>query len=198
MFSSDEARSGVKYKANADWPVLGRKLRKDINRVKNGLPLLTSDDVKRYIETGVITVDGIQLVQGDLTVSRYVELSSGDQPTLAANTDNDVVIVLDIQIHPELVGEGLARELINRVQKLRKKAGLQATDDVEVFYKFDSSADADGLKQAMADHGDLIKRAVRSSPRDVAELPAGKALIIEEVQEVAEVRFTLLLVRELR
>ncbi|KAF8518467.1 isoleucine-tRNA ligase [Gautieria morchelliformis] len=195
VFSSDETRSGVKYKANADWPVLGRKLRKDINRVKNGLPLLSSDDVKGYIKNGLITVDGIQLVQGDLAVSRYVELPSGDQATFAPNTDNDVVIVLDIQVHPELVGEGLARELINRVQKLRKKAGLQATDDVDVFYHFDAGADADELKRAMQDYGEMIKRAIRGSPSDVAQRLAGKEQIIEEVQEVADVRFTLFLVK---
>jgi isoleucyl-tRNA synthetase len=196
VFSSDETRSGVKYKANADWPVLGRKLRKDINRVKNGLPLLSSDDVKGYIKNGLITVDGIQLVQGDLTVSRYVELPSGDQTTFAPNTDNDVVIVLDIQVHPELVGEGLARELINRVQKLRKKAGLQATDDVDVFYQFDAGADADELKRAMQDYGEMIKRAIRGSPIDVTQRVAGKEQIIEEVQEVADVRFTLVLVKK--
>lgn len=195
IFSSDEARSGVKYKATADWPVLGRKLRKDINRVKNGLPLLSSDDVKGYIENGVITVDGIQLVQGDLTVSRYVEVPSGDLATFAPNTDNDVVIVLDIQVHPELVGEGLARELINRVQKLRKKAGLQATDDVDVFYKFDADGETDELKRAMEEYEDMIKRAVRSSPRDVVHRPVGKEVIIEEEQEVADVRFTLSLVK---
>ncbi|KAF8482215.1 isoleucine-tRNA ligase [Gautieria morchelliformis] len=195
VFSSDETRSGVKYKATADWPVLGRKLRKDINRVKNGLPLLSSDDVKGYIKNGLITVDGIQLVEGDLAVSRYVEFSSGDQATFAPNTDNDVVIVLDIQIHPELVGEGLARELINRVQKLRKKAGLQATDDVDVFYHFDTGADADELKRAMQDYGEMIKRAIRGSLSDLAERLPGKEQIIEEVQEVADVQFTLFLVK---
>ncbi|KAF8585961.1 isoleucine-tRNA ligase [Ramaria rubella] len=195
LFSSDEVLSGVKYKATADWPVLGRKLRKDINRVKNGLPLLSSDDVKRYVETGAITIDGIQLVRGDLTVSRYVELPSNDQTTFAPNTDNDVVVILDIQVHPELVGEGLARELINRVQKLRKKAGLQATDDVDVFYKFDGGAEADDLKRAMEDYKEMIKRAIRFSPRSVVERPTGDEVIIEEEQEIAEVQFTLSLVK---
>ena len=195
VFTSDEGRSGVRYKALADWPVLGRKLRKDIGRVKNGLSLLSSEDVKEYIEKGVITVDGIQLVQGDLTVSRYVELPPSDQATFAPNSDNDVVIVLDIQVHPELVGEGLARELINRVQKLRKKAGLQATDDIEVFYQFEGAADADDLKRAMVDYEEMIRRATRDTPRDVVHRPQGKDLVIEEEQEIADVKFTLSLVR---
>lgn len=196
VFTSDEVRSGVRYKATADWPVLGRKLRKDINRVKNGLPLLSSEDVKGYVETGIITVDGIQLVQGDLTVSRYVELpTDNEQATFAPNTDNDVVIVLDIQIHPELIGEGLARELINRVQKLRKKAGLQATDDIEVFYRFNQGADPEDLKRAMVEYEEMIRRTVRNAPRDVVHRSQGKELIIEEEQEIADVKFSLLLVR---
>ncbi|KAF8530134.1 isoleucine-tRNA ligase [Hysterangium stoloniferum] len=195
VFSSDETRSGVKYKAIADWPVLGRKLRKDINRVKNGLPLLSSEDVKGYMDSGIIVVDGIQLVQGDLAVSRYVELPPNDQATFAAHTDNDVVVILDVQIHRDLIGEGLARELINRVQKLRKKAGLQATDDVDVFYKFEEGADADDLKQAMVEYEEMIRRAVRATPKDVVRWSEGTEKIIEEEQDIAEVRFALTLVK---
>jgi isoleucyl-tRNA synthetase len=194
-FSSDEVRSGVKYKATPDWPVLGRKLRKDINRVKNGLPLLSSDDVKGYMDTGIILVDGIQLVRGDLTVSRYVELLPSAQATFAAHTDNDVVVILDVQIHADLVGEGLARELINRVQKLRKKAGLQATDDVDVFYKFEDGADADEMKQAMVEYEEMIRRAVRATPKNLVRRSESTEKIIEEEQEIAEVRFALTLVK---
>ena len=46
VFSSDETLSGVQYKAVADWPVLGRKLRKDLGRVRNALPNVPSDAVK--------------------------------------------------------------------------------------------------------------------------------------------------------
>lgn len=192
-FSSDEGRAGVKYKATADWPVLGRKLRKDINRVKNGLPLLSSDDVKRYVETGKVTVDGIELIRGDLTVSRYVEHAPSSDGTYSANTDNDVVVILDIQVHPELVGEGLARELINRVQKLRKKANLQPTDDVDVFYVFTDEAEAEDLKKAIGDYGEMIRKTLKALLKNAQ--PPSKGLMITEDQEVAEIKFTLSLVR---
>lgn len=195
VFSSDEIRSGVKYKVTADWPVLGRKLRKDINRVKNALPLVSSDDVKKYMETGVITVDGIELVKGDLIVARYVELPPSEQATFSANTDNDVVIILDIQVHPELLGEGLARELINRVQKLRKKAGLQAIDDVDVFYQFSEEVESKDLKKAIEDFEDMIRRATKTSPRDISLKSGGTEVLIEEEQEIAEIQFMLSLVR---
>jgi len=147
------------------------------------------------METGKITVDGIELVQGDLAVSRYVEVPASDQAKYSANTDNDVVVILDIDVHPELLAEGLAREMINRVQKLRKTAGLQPTDDVDVFYKFESETDAEDLKQAMTVHEEMIRGTLKSSPKHVGELSAGTKVLIEAEQEIAEVRFSLSLVK---
>lgn len=88
----------------------------------------------------------------------------------------------------------MARELINRVQKLRKKAGLQATDDVDVFYRFEEGTGVE-LVQAMKDHGEVIRKTVRNVPVDVREKKGGGNVLIEEEQEVAEVKFALLLVR---
>lgn len=194
VLTSDESKSGVKYRAVADWSVLGRKLRSNLGKVKAALPDLSSEDVKRYTDTGKITVAGIELVEGDLTVQRYIELPKGAEGQYATNTDNDAVVRLDIQVHPELAGEWLARELINRVQKLRKKAGLQATDDVEVYYKFEEGAGGE-LVQAMKEHAEVIKRTVRNVPVDVKEKKVGSTLLIEEEQEVSDVKFVLSLVR---
>ncbi|KAF8635210.1 hypothetical protein AX17_003986 [Amanita inopinata Kibby_2008] len=193
LFTSDEMLSGVRYRAAADWAVLGRKLRKDLGRVKNALPNIPSDDVKRYVSTGKMIVHGIELITGDLTVQRYLELPPGAEDNYATHTDNDVVVRLDIQVHPELQGEWLARELTNRVQKLRKKAGLQATDDVDVYHGFEDGTGVE-LIAAITEHSEVIRRKVGSFPRDVKERNGGETLI-EEEQEVADVKFLLYLVR---
>ncbi|KAF7790404.1 hypothetical protein EIP86_001359 [Pleurotus ostreatoroseus] len=190
IFTSDESTSGVRYRAVADWPVLGRKLRKDIGRVKNGLPKVSSDAVKAYVKTGKLVVDGIELVEGDLTVQRYLELPESATEKYATHTDNDVVVRLDIQVHPGLMGQWLAREMINRVQKLRKKAGLQATDDVDVFHKFETGEGED-LKVAMEEHQEMISKTVRSVPKDVSHRQPHQKVLIEEEQEVAETKFVL-------
>jgi len=166
-----------------------------LGKVKSALPDLSSDEVKLYTETGRLTVAGIELVEGDLVVQRYIELPEGeDSGSYATQTDNDVVVRLDIQVHPELATEWLARELISRVQKLRKKAGLQATDDVEVYYKFEEGTGTD-LRYAMREHAEIIERTVRSVAVDVSERRAGSNVIIEEEQEIAETKFLLSLVR---
>lgn len=194
IFSSDENLSGVRYRAVADWAVLGKKLRKDLGRVKNALPSVSSNAVKAYVETGKIAVDGIELIAGDLTVQRYLELPSNAEEQYATHTDNDVVVRLDIQIHPELQGEWLARELTNRVQKLRKKAGLQATDDVDVYYKFEGGAGVE-LIAAIGQHDGIIRKTVGSVPVDIKDRKAGGTELISDEQEVADVKFMLYLVR---
>jgi isoleucyl-tRNA synthetase len=192
VFTSDEGLSGVRYRAVADWGVLGRKLRKDLGRVKNALPAVSSDDIKAYMDTGKITVDGIELIAGDLTVQRYLELPPTAEGQYATHTDNNVVVRLDIQVHPDLVGEWLARELTNRIQKLRKKAGLQATDDVNVYFKF-LERNGGELLAAMKEHAEIIERTVRNVPRGAEERQEGKMVLIEEEQEVNDVKFILYL-----
>jgi len=194
VFSSDETLSGVKYRAVADWPTLGKKLRKDLGRVKNALPNVTSDAVKQYLSDNKIVIDGIQLEKGDLTVQRYLELPLSAEGQFATNSDSDVVVRLDIQIHPDLESEGLARELVSRVQKLRKKAGLQATDDVHVFYRFEAHTGAD-IQAALEKHKDLIRRTVGGLPVDIQGRKANSELIIEEEQEITDVKFMLYLVK---
>jgi isoleucyl-tRNA synthetase len=194
VFSSDEALCGVHYSAVADWGVLGRKLRKDLARVKTALPKVPSDDIKAYTTTGKITVDGIDLVEGDLTVQRYLEIPPSSKGQFATNTDNDVVIRLDIQLYADLQEERLARELTNRVQKLRKKAGLQATDDVDVFYHFEEGLGAD-LLSAIQANTEVITRIVGSLPTNVKEKRADAEIILEEEQEIDDTKFMLYLAK---
>ena len=193
VFTSDEAASGVRYKAVADWAVLGKKLRKDLAKVKTALSDVPSDDVKEYVETGKIVVGGIGLVEGDLQVQRYIELPVGHETQYATHTDNDVVVRLDIKAYPELTSEWLVREMINRVQKLRKKGGLQATDDIDVYYKFEGGS-GEEIVAAMDRHVEVMRKTVRNIPVDEKERKGGDTLIAEE-QEVAEIKFMLSLVR---
>lgn len=194
VFTSDEKLAGVRYRAVADWGVLGRKLRKDLGRVKNALPKVSSDEIKAYIDTGKLTVDGIELVEGDLQVQRYIELPKDQEAQFATHTDNDAVVRLDIQVHPELMGEWISRELIQRVQKLRKKAGLQATDDVLVVYQLESGV-GEELVNAMKENEETIRKTLRTVPVDVSKQGKNQPTIIEEEVEVADVKFLLSLAK---
>ncbi|KZT54228.1 hypothetical protein CALCODRAFT_485740 [Calocera cornea HHB12733] len=192
LLTSEEHDIGVGYRATADWPTLGKKLRKDLVKVKNALPTLTTDEVKQYVATGKIHVAGIPLVHGDLQVSRFVELEADGGHDTA--TDNDVVVILDVRNHPELEGEGMAREVINRVQRLRKSAGLQPTDDVEVYYRFEEGEGED-LVAIMEEYTDMIRKAVRSVPVHESKRPQDVTVFVEETQQIGDTIFVLSFVR---
>ncbi|OCT47064.1 Isoleucine--tRNA ligase, cytoplasmic [Cladophialophora carrionii] len=203
VLSSDEEKYNVQYSVTADWPVLGKKLKKDMQKVKKALPDVTSNDCKTYLSEGKLQVAGIELVEGDLVVRRSLKESetSKDQET---NTDNDVLTILDVAIHPELAQEGLAREIINRVQQLRKKANLKPTDDVKMEYKVQDDPDQVGLEEVFETQASYIEKALRR-PVDkhvvtemdgvIANGDKKEDVIVEEVQEVNKATFLLRLLK---
>ncbi|KAG7893564.1 hypothetical protein KL905_002308 [Ogataea polymorpha] len=166
VITSDEDKFGVEYKAVADWPVLGKKLKKDAKKVKDALPKLTSDEVKEFLKTGKVEVAGINLVDEDLSVLRGLpedKVSGGQE----VRTEGDVLVILDINMYPELQSEGLVRELINRIQRLRKKCNLQQTD--EVLVQLDIQKDPIGLADAISAHQSVLLKATRRPVETYAE-----------------------------
>ena len=202
VLSSDEVKYNVQYSASADWPVLGKKLKKDVQKVKKALPDLTSEQVHQFVLQKSMTVDGILLELGDLLVKRGLKEDDSSK-NFETNTDDDVLTILDAEIHPELAEEGLAREIVNRVQRLRKKAGLQPTDDVKMEYKVLADPDKIGLQKIFIEQAKAIEKALRRpvDHHNVTEVEAGmangveEALIMEEEQEIQRATFMLRLVR---
>ena len=165
--------------------------------VREGLLTLTSDQVQKYVETGKITVGGCDLVEGDLTVVRFVKPVEGAADGAAkfeTHTDNDVVILLDTLVRPELAQEGLAREVINRVQRLRKKAGCVPTDDVDVYYRFAEGMGAE-LAKIFVHSEEVIMRVLKKMPLPDEQRPETDVVLMEEEQDIGEEKLTLVLVR---
>src|SRR5271156_3555336 len=77
-----------------------------------------------------------------------------------SNHDNDVLVLLDPTVTNSAQTEAVARECINRVQKLRKKAGLKTTDDIKMEYKL-IDEDSAGIEEAIATHQDMVMEKVR-------------------------------------
>ncbi|KOH00775.1 isoleucine--tRNA ligase ILS1 [Saccharomyces eubayanus] len=186
VITSDEAKYGVEYKAVADWPILGKKLKKDAKKVKDALPSVTSDEVREYLETGKLEVAGIKLVKGDLNAIRGLP-ESAVQSGQETRTDQEVLIILDTKIYSELKTEGLARELVNRIQKLRKKCGLEATDDVLVEYEL--VKDTIDFEAIVKEHFDMLSKTCRS---DIAKYDGSKTDPIgDEEQSINDTIFKL-------
>ena len=195
-FTSDESKYNVQYTCSADWPTLGKKLRKDAQKVRKLLPDLKSQEVKDFAQDGKISIGGIDLTSEDLIIKR--EVSNSEGKNIITNSDDDVLTILDLALDSELTQDGLGREIINRIQKLRKKAGLNATDDVEMCYKITYEPADVELSKAFKSRADMIKGVVRGPVVEMETMSSEASTartILEEEQEIQKATFLLRLMK---
>lgn len=190
--TSDEAQYGVQYTVTADWPVLGKKLKKDAKKVKAALPKVTSEEVQQFAESGKLTVDGIELVSEDLNIQRGLPNSKAAEGQESRSFQN-VLIILDVNSYPELINEGLTRELINRIQRLRKKAGLASTDEVKVEYNL-SKDTIDFETSVVKGNEDLLLKTTKY-PVEPFSNASSDSVIIDEEQSINDTVFNLRLLK---
>ncbi|KAJ2451557.1 isoleucine--tRNA ligase [Coemansia sp. RSA 2336] len=194
VLTSEESKYGIKYRAEADYKKLGATLRKDLPRVRKALPSVPSSEIKAAQNGGSLVVDGITLKADDFNIVRYFDalsLEDKDRKYEEA-TDKNVVVLLDTEMYDELQQEGVAREIINRIQRLRKKAGLQPVDDI-VYYCQITQDPKGVLAGALKTQAKFLRENLKQDVLDMASKAADA--FIEEEQEVDESKFMLAFTR---
>ncbi|KAJ3192354.1 isoleucine--tRNA ligase [Irineochytrium annulatum] len=193
--TADELKYGVRYDLKPDHKALGQRLGKDYAKIRKSLMNLSKDQIQTYVADRKLTLDGIELVENDLEILRLFDSSATDSKSqYEASSQAGVLVILDIAVDESLVLEGLAREIVNRSQRLRKKAGLQPTDDVLYFYEITKEKEG-RLAGAIEAQKDYIVRSLKGTFELAASKPAAKEVIASEEQEIEDVKFVLTLVR---
>ncbi|KAI8819915.1 tRNA synthetases class I-domain-containing protein [Fimicolochytrium jonesii] len=192
--TSEEAKYGIKYKLIPDWKTLGGKLKKDLPKVKTGLATVSQDDIKKYVSTNKLVVNGIELGEGDLQVTRYFDDEGQKGSTYHAHGSGDVLVILDTALDQSLINEGLAREVINRVQRSRKEAKLQPTDDILYYIKIVSDPNNE-LQTVLQDQKDFLLKSLKQGVENIDAKKSGADVVLEIEQEVSNSKFVLTLVR---
>ncbi|KAK0064167.1 isoleucine--tRNA ligase cytoplasmic [Biomphalaria pfeifferi] len=170
----DKNAYGVRLKAEPDHSKLGRKLTSAINKVATAIKALKDEDIEKYQSEGSLEVEGYVMEEGDLKV-QYIFEKSGDTPQhYEAHSDGKVLVLLDIEPDAKMLDEGIAREVINRVQKLRKLGKLVPTDNIEVYYKATLK-----LTEIIQDFSDFINSTVKQ-PLKPYPVPSGTDVIITQ------------------
>lgn len=132
LLVDDEAAWGVQYRATPNFKLLGQRLKKDLSTVQKALANSVSQaDLRQLMDSGKLVVAGHELTLEEVEVVRVVETTLDS--SRVAQCDREFIVLLDVTVDQGLRDEGLARELVNRVQRLRKKAGLKATDEIRVY-----------------------------------------------------------------
>ncbi|KAJ4462786.1 putative Isoleucine--tRNA ligase [Paratrimastix pyriformis] len=177
-------------------------------------------EIDAFQATGKATVCGYELAGDDIKViqefegSETVKHASEDNPpgsrTLPVFGAAQLIVLLDMTVDQQLLEEGFARSLINRVQKLRKRAALLVEDEIEVYVSFEvppkpsldpthSAAPAGAaqakaaVQQAVANRAAFIREALAQPVLPKSAIPAGAVVLAQAVEEVggAEVEITL-------
>jgi isoleucyl-tRNA synthetase len=144
-----QADGFIKKKIKPNFIALGKKLGSKMKAVSNALAAFTQEDISKLEKEGIynLSIDGEPLI---LQVND-VEISSQDIPGWIVANKNALTVALDVTITPELVNEGNARELVNRIQKIRKDNGYELTDKILV-----KIAEASALKESITQFNGYI------------------------------------------
>jgi isoleucyl-tRNA synthetase len=142
-----QSRGVVVLQAAPDGSRLGPRLGKRMGEFKPLLDALTHDQITSLQKTGAIELNGERFTTEDALVTRRF---GGDTKRYEAtwSLSSGCLVVLDTTVTEEARRARLVREVINRVQKLRKSAGLVVTDVVEAFYSWPSAEVAGGKAAA--------------------------------------------------
>ena len=115
---------------------LGRKAGSSMNEVADTIRNLTPDELKKLEENQSLK---IQLSKSifPLTIED-VEIITNDIPGMMVASDQGLTIAVDLTLTPSLIQEGIAREVVNRIQSERKEQGFEITDRVVLWIEADS------------------------------------------------------------
>ena len=162
----------IKKKIKPDFKVLGKKLGPKMKAVAAALVDFSQDQIRELEQKTVYNLlidnENLPLYLTD------VEVVSEDVPGWLVATNGTVTVALDITVTPDLLNEGNARELVNRIQKIRKDSGFELTDRISV---------------KISGHPDLMPAITQFKSYICAEILADQLDVVPDISEGFDVEF---------
>lgn len=145
----DDASGVLVKQIKPNFKALGPRFGKDMNLISKEIQGLSSDQINELDAKGTLLL----VISGNsiILTSEDVEITSQDIPGWLVANANGITVALDITISPELKQEGIARELVNRIQNIRKESGFEVTDKIKVQLQRSGE-----LEQAINNNKDYI------------------------------------------
>lgn len=152
-------------KVKCNFRTMGKKFGKDMKAVAAAVTDMTQEQIAELETNGKVQLGSYEILAED------VEVISEDIPGWLVGNDGNLTIALDITLTDELRAEGMARTLVNRIQNIRKKSGLEITDRIRVQIEPNAA-----VMKAVEDFGDYIARQVLA---DEVKLEANEGQSVE-------------------
>jgi ileS: isoleucine--tRNA ligase len=145
-----DVESFISYSFKPQLRTVGPKYGKLLNGIRTALTELNGTEaMKELKETGLLTLDidgnKVELAEEDLLIE------TAQTEGYVTETDGDTSVVLDTNLTPELIEEGFVREIISKIQTMRKEAGFEVMDKIHVYAK-----DNQRIMDIMENHRDEI------------------------------------------
>ena len=144
-----EGQGVLVKKVKCNFRTMGKKFGKDMKAVAAAVAEMTQEQIAELETNGKMQLGTYEILAED------VEIISEDIPGWLVGNDGNLTIALDITLTDELRAEGIARTLVNRIQNIRKKSGLEITDRIRVQIEPNEA-----VTKAVEAFGDYIARQV--------------------------------------
>ncbi|MEN9337482.1 MAG: hypothetical protein RLZZ500_2469 [Bacteroidota bacterium] len=126
----DDASGVLVKQIKPNFKALGPRFGKDMGLISKAIQEFTQEQINTIDTTGELV---IEISGNSITLtSQDVEITSQDIPGWLVANANGITVALDITLTEELKEEGIARELVNRIQNIRKDSGFEVTDKIKV------------------------------------------------------------------
>ena len=136
-------------KVKCNFRTMGKKFGKDMKAVAAAVAAMSQEQIAELEANGKLQLGSYEILAED------VEIISEDIPGWLVGNEGNLTVALDITLTDELRAEGMARELVNRIQNIRKKSGLEITDHIHVSIEPNEAS-----TKAVEAFGDYISRQV--------------------------------------
>lgn len=163
----------LEKKVKCNFRVMGKKFGKLMKAVAAAVGALSQDAINELSVNGSVQVDvdgqTVEIVRED------VEIVSEDIPGWTVANDGALTVALDLEITEELKNEGMAREIVKRIQAYRKSSGFEITDHIHVVLSHD-----DNLQKAVEAYHDYICSQVLADKLEFGAPKSGEELDFED------------------
>ena len=130
VISPDVEMAGLVKKIKPNFKTLGKKYGRQMKEIAEAMTGFSQAQISEIEQKGNYT---LQLNSGDVELTQEdVEIATEDMPGWLVANEGRMTVALDITVTPELLKEGIARELVNRIQNIRKSNGYEITDKINI------------------------------------------------------------------
>ncbi|MBD5194252.1 MAG: isoleucine--tRNA ligase [Bacteroidales bacterium] len=166
----DNEESGLVKRVKADFKKLGPKYGKIMKDLGKAISSMEQKDIALLEKNG--SFEFVNLPGSPIVTLEDVEVIPEDIPGWLVANDGNITVALDVTVTPQLKNEGMARELINRIQNIRKSSDFEITDRVDV-----KLAGPDSVKDALDSFGSYIAGQVLAESIELVEELEGADIV---------------------